>query len=201
MIRLLIASSLLIGTTGMALYPAAAANLPGANGMTIAQAAPAPPEQSPAEQRPPGRQHRQIDFAAAASELGISEAELREALGVTADSSTQTGHRRLDIPGAAASLNVTEERLVEALGIPPRPPRPDLAAAADRLGVSEDELKAALGIPENPPAEGARSQRPPRSDFAAAAATLGVSEQQLVEALGIPARPPGDRPDDRPANP
>ncbi|MBD1866802.1 hypothetical protein H6F95_05680 [Cyanobacteria bacterium FACHB-471] len=199
MIRLLIASSLLVGTMGLTLYQANPATslemgvsseaiTPTGEVLRIAQATPQEPRE--------GRTRRQIDFAAAASELGISEAELREALGISADSSTEPGQRqRLDIPGAATRLNVTEERLVEALGIPPRRPRPDFAAAAATLGVTEDELTAALGIPKNPPAEGEQAGRPPRPDFAAAAETLGVTEQQLREALGVPdCQQEGDRP-------
>jgi hypothetical protein len=179
MIRLLIASSLLVGTVGLTLYQAnPATSLE--TGTPLEAIAQATTDQAPRE----GRGRRQIDFAAAASELGISEAELREALGITADSSTEPGQRpRLDISGAATRLNITEERLVEALGIRPRP---DLAAAAATLGVTEDELKAALGIPENPPTEGEQAERPRRPDFTAAAETLGVTEQQLREALGVP---------------
>lgn len=149
------------------------------------------------QQREGRRNHRGPDFAAAAQKLGISEADLKAALGVTSDSHGTPGtpgqRPRLDIKGAAAKLGITEEQLVNALGIPPRPPRPDFAAAAQKLGVSEADLKAALGVPTNPPSTPPTpGQRPPRPDFKAAAAKLGVTEEQLVNALGIPPRPPED---------
>jgi hypothetical protein len=148
------------------------------------------PQPNQSQQQRPSRPR--IDFAAAAAKLGVSEAQLKTALGVS-NTNTTTGQkpRRLDIPGAATKLGVTEQQLVEALGIPPRPPRPNFAEAASKLGVSEAQLKEALGVPANPPTEGDRQQRPPRPDLASAAAKLGVTEQQLVEALGIPPRPPG----------
>jgi hypothetical protein len=62
---------------------------------------------------PPGRP----DFAAAAEALGVSEADLLEALDVPAE------------PPAPGE---------------PRPERPDLAAAAQELGVTEAELQEAL---------------------------------------------------------
>lgn len=137
----------------------------------------------------------QIDFAAAATKLGITEAQLREALGVN---TTNGQKRRPDIKAAATKLGISEQQLVQALGLPNRPPGPDFAAAAAKLGVSEAQLKAALGVPANPPNTGDRRQRPPRPDFQAAAAKLGVTEQQLIEALGVPPHPPSG---DRPANP
>lgn len=147
-------------------------------------------------QQPEGRRpHREPDFAAAAEKLGITEAALKAALGVTSDTQATPGQRpRLDIPGAATTLGITEEQLVNALGMPPRPPRPDFAAAAQKLGVSEADLKAALGVPATPPAPG---EHPPRPDFQAAAAKLGVTEAQLIEALGVPPRPFQNGPSNR----
>lgn len=161
---------------------------------------PAIAQNPPQPDAPPGQQgqHRppKIDFAAAAAKLGVSEAQLKQALGVPNSPNGQK--RRPDLKAAAAKLGVSEAQLVQALGIPPRPPRPDFAAAASKLGVSEAQLKAALGVPAKPPSSDDRSQRPPRPDFKAAAAKLGVTEQQLVDALGVPPHPPSD---ERPANP
>uniref|UniRef100_A0A832H380 Uncharacterized protein n=1 Tax=Oscillatoriales cyanobacterium SpSt-402 TaxID=2282168 RepID=A0A832H380_9CYAN len=140
------------------------------------------------QRRPP----RQIDFATAAAKLGVSEAQLKDALGVNnADGQKQ----RPDIQGAATKLGVTEQQLVQALGLPQRPPGHNFAEAASQLGVTETQLKEALGIPNSPPNPGDRAQRPPRPDFEAAAAKLGVTEQRLVEVLRIPTRPhSGERP-------
>jgi hypothetical protein len=81
----------------------------------------------PNQQQEGRRNHRGPDFAAAAQKLGISEADLRAALGVTSDSQATPGtpgqRPRLDIKGAAAKLGITEEQLINALGIPPRPPQ------------------------------------------------------------------------------
>ena len=80
------------------------------------------------ERRHPPR----IDFAAAAKQLGITEAKLIEALGLPAkppEAPTTTNSPPclpppppLDIPGAANKLGVTEAQLIKVLGIPPRPP-------------------------------------------------------------------------------
>jgi hypothetical protein len=154
-------------------------------------------------QQQEGRRHRGPNFAAAAQKLDISEATLKEALGVPANPPSTPpapGQRppRPDFKAAAAKLGITEEQLVNALGIPPRPPRPDFAAAAQKLGVSEANLKEALGVPANPPSTPPTpGQRLPRPDFKAAAEKLGVTEEQLINALGIPPRPPqdGNQPD------
>jgi hypothetical protein len=117
--RLLIAAAmpLLFGILGFAaLSRADAANQTEADGTAITQnAAPF----SPDGQRP---QRPQIDFAAAAATLNVSEAELREALGVPENAPTDAQGRppRPDIQGAAAELGVTEQQLVEALGLPLR---------------------------------------------------------------------------------
>lgn len=147
----------------------------------------------PNQQQEGQRNHRGPDFAAAAQKLGISEAKLKEALGVPANPTPGQRPPRPDFKAAATKLGITEQQLVDALGIPPHPPRPDFAAAAQKLGVSEANLKAALGVPANPPSTPPTpGQRPPRPDFKAAAAKLGVTEQQLVDALGIPPHPPQD---------
>lgn len=78
------------------------------------------------QQQQPRRQPPRIDFAAAAQKLGVTEAQLKEALGVPAEppSEPPTGNPppRPDIKGAAEKLGVTEQQLIEALGIPPHPP-------------------------------------------------------------------------------
>ena len=72
------------------------------------------------------------DFAAAATKLGVTEAQLKAALGVPANPPN---------PGDRSQ----------------RPPRPDFAAAATKLGVTEAQLKAALGVPPHPPSDGGAS--------------------------------------------
>jgi hypothetical protein len=64
------------------------------------------------QHRPPGPP---IDFVTAAKKLGITEANLKEYLGMPAEPP------RPDIRGAATKLNITEDKLIEALGLPPRP--------------------------------------------------------------------------------
>ncbi len=191
----LIALPVLIGTFGCVAQNKTAAQ----TSNQLAQASSQPNQQQE------GRgNHRGPDFAAAAQKLGISEAKLREALGVPTNPQATPGQRppKPDFKAAAAKLGITEQQLVDALGIPPHPPRPDFAAAAQKLGVSEANLKAALGVPANPPSTlPTPGQRPPRPDFKAAAAKLGVTEEQLVNALGIPPRPPqdGNQPDESPS--
>ena len=136
----------------------------GASSHQMAQV-PQPPNQAP------DGQHKRpsIDFKAAANKLGVSEAKLKDALGVPAN------------PPNPSDPNA-------------RPPRPDFKSAATKLGVSEAKLKDALGVPANPPNPSDPNARPPRPDFKAAAAKLGVTEQQLVDALGIPPHRPGEGP-------
>jgi hypothetical protein len=167
------------------------------------------------------KERRRIDFSAAAAQLGTTEAELKEALGVPArppegdrpenrPENRPEGSRpaRPSFQEAATQLGVSEEQLTQALGLtidpqtgePSRPRnRPDLQAAATELGVTKEQLKAALGMPDRPPTEGPQGRRG-RLDIAGAATKLGVTEDQLIQALGIPARPAGDRPGDRPGN-
>ncbi len=71
--------------------------------------------------QPPPR----IDFASAAQKLGVTETQLKSALGVPEKPPIQplsAPPPRPDIKGAATKLGVTESKLIEALGIPPHPP-------------------------------------------------------------------------------
>lgn len=80
-----------------------------------------PPPNSTGGIQPPPR----IDFAAAAQKLGITETQLKSALGVPEKPPTQplvSPPPRPDIKGAATKLGVPESKLIEALGIPPKPP-------------------------------------------------------------------------------
>ncbi|MBT3190644.1 MAG: hypothetical protein HN736_13205 [Anaerolineae bacterium] len=165
----------------------------------------APDSQTPDGQGPQGQndgqQPPQIDFAAAASTLGITEDELKSAMG-------EPGQGPPDFLTVAAQLGISEEALITALGLPAggpdggqqgqsqnqdgqRPqqgqddgqqrPQIDLATAASTLGVTEDALKTALGEP---------GQGKP--DLAIVATELGVTEEALIDALGIPAGGPGN---------
>ena len=89
-------------------------------------------QSQPAADRDPRQPPPRIDFAAAAKQLGITEAKLIEVLGLPAkppEAPTASNSppclpppHPLDIPGAANKLGVTEARLIQILGIPPRPP-------------------------------------------------------------------------------
>ncbi len=152
------AMPLLIGSVGLLGSNQANATNPSRQ---VAQAAEPSNQQPNGQRRPP-----KIDFAAAATKLGVTEAQLKAALGVPAQPPSQSDRSQR--------------------------PRPDFKAAAAKLGVTEQKLKEALGVPAQPPSQADRSQRPPRPDFKAAAAKLGVTEEQLVQALGVPPRPPQD---------
>lgn len=117
-----------------------------------------------------GRGHGQ-GLANAAAQLGVSEADLKAALGLPAEPPT-----RPDLAAAAAQLGLSETDLREALrGNGPRGDRGQrLAHAATELGISEADLRTALGLPTEP------LQRP---DLATAAAALGVTEAELQDAL------------------
>lgn len=150
----------------------------------IAQATPATPPEG-------GRPHRRIDFAAAASQLGTTEPELRTALGLPAQPPERP---RPNLPAAASTLGVTEEQLRTALGITidpqtnrpvPSQTRPNLETAAAQLNVTEEQLRTALGIPDRSPT-GERPARP-QLDIAGAATRLGVTQEQVIRALGIEA--------------
>jgi hypothetical protein len=83
----------------------------------------------PPNQPPDGHQRRpRPNFAAASQKLGVTEQQLKDALGVPANPPN---------PSDRGS----------------RPPRPDFAAASQKLGVTEQQLKDALGIPPRPPGD------------------------------------------------
>ena len=84
------------------------------------------------------------DFAGAAVQLGTTEAELRNALGSSTRPGPGTRGRRSDFAAVAQQYGVSTETLLSALGVPTERPRPNLAAAAEQLGVSEDALHNAL---------------------------------------------------------
>ncbi|WOD39413.1 hypothetical protein [Nodosilinea sp. E11] len=121
-------------------------------------------------------------LATAAAQLGVSEANLRAALGIPTEMPP-----RPDLAAAATQLGVSETDLREVLrntmrqarqNRPATGERPDpraaLAAAAAQLGVSSAQLQSALGLP---------AELPPRPDLAVVATQLGVSEADLREAL------------------
>lgn len=122
-----------------------------------------------------GGQGRGLEEAAA--QLGVSEADLKAALGLPAERPP-----RPDLAAAATQLGISETDLREALRSNRQTARQEgemgrgqaLAATAAQLGVSEADLKTALGLPAEPP---------PRPDLAAAATQLGVSETDLRDAL------------------
>jgi hypothetical protein len=99
----------------------------------IAQATDAPNSPPDGQHKPP-----RIDFAAAAAKLGVTEAQLKDALGVPAN------------PPSPSDRNQ-------------RPPRPNFNDAAKKLGVTEQQLTDALGIPPHPP-DGDRPANPPDGD-------------------------------------
>lgn len=113
----------------------------------------------------------------AAAQLGVSEADLKAALGLPAERPP-----RPDLAATATQLGISETDLQEALHSNRRAARQEgelsrgqaLAATAAQLGMSEADLKTALGLPAEPP---------PRPDLATAAAQLGVSETDLRDAL------------------
>ncbi len=85
--------------------------------------------------RPPDSMRRtpRINFAAAAVKLGVTEAKLKNAMGLPAQPPSQSEQMkrppRPNFKAAAAKLGVTEQQLVQALGLPPHPPSPDGASA------------------------------------------------------------------------
>jgi hypothetical protein len=114
------ATALLLGFSSLTFPDRTTAN----SNTVLAQSQPEPSQ----ERRHPPR----IDFAAAAKQLGVTEAELIEALGLPAKPPEPPSDNNrppipppgppLDIPGAAKKLGVTEAELIQILGIPPRPP-------------------------------------------------------------------------------
>jgi hypothetical protein len=117
---LLTAVPVLIGSFGLISLNRANA---GVNFHKIAQVS-EPSNQPPDGQRKPHRP----DFKAAAAKLGVTEQQLKDALGVRANPPSQSDRSQ-------------------------RPPRPDFKAAATKLGVTEQQLKDALGVPANPPGD------------------------------------------------
>ncbi len=113
-------TALLLGFSSLTFPDRTTAN----SNTVLAQSQPEPSQ----ERRHPPR----IDFAAAPKQLGVTEAELIEALGLPAKPPEPPSENnrppnppprpRLDIPGAAKKLEVTEAELIQILGIPPRPP-------------------------------------------------------------------------------
>jgi hypothetical protein len=200
----LLAAMLIAGCSGgdesvqetQAVEPADTENVEG-------QAAP-PAEEAPANapgQGEPGERgfgFGQLDLAAAAEQLGVTEEQLSAALG-------DLSQGMPDLEAAAAQLGVTVEELSAVLGFQGGGmpggrgfdiSQLDLAAAAEQLGVTEEELTAALGD---------LSQGMP--DFEAAAAQLGVTVDELYTALGFPegftpgeGGPNGGGPGEPPAN-
>lgn len=150
---------------------AAAALMFGSLGFTVTSLAGPAQADSQSEISPDGcRRFRGPDFAAAAAQLGVSEDQLKAALGVPAE------RPQPDFAGAAAQLGTTEAELRSALRASRGQGRrsfPDLEAVAQQYDVTAAELADALGIP-------AERQRP---DLAAAAAELGVTEAALTDAL------------------
>ena len=124
-----------------------------------------------------GMGQRGARLEAAATQLGVSEDALRDALGIP-DQPPQ----RPDMATAAAELGTTEDELRETMhnfmqtqrqarqGQGPHDGPPDFTALAQQYGVSEAEFRRIMGIPDRP-------------DFAAAAAQLGVTEDALRSAL------------------
>ncbi len=99
--------------------------------------------QTPQEQRRPRRQ--KPNLKAAAEKLGITEQQLKDALGRPPQP---------DFAAAASKLGTSEGELKEALGLPENPPeagegqkrpRPDFKAAAAKLGVTKQQIKEAFG--------------------------------------------------------
>ena len=119
------------------------------------------------------------DLVAAARRLGISEQQLRNALGVPGNGRGRTGNSGRRPPRRDSSAGLGRPGNVIQLGSNPSgrlepERRPDLAAAARRLRISEQTLRNALG--------------PPPPDLAAAARKLGISEQTLHNALDFSSR-------------
>lgn len=112
-VLILAAMPLMVSACGVA---GADNNQPDATGQTPAG------EQQGQSRRP----RRKIDFAAAAQKLGVTEAQLKDALEIPATPEAPDGTRRRsrpDLNAAATKLGVTEEKLRDALGISAR--RPD----------------------------------------------------------------------------
>jgi DNA-binding phage protein len=124
--------------------------------------------------RGPGFLSNATQISEAATELGVTEEVLREALNSTAGG-------RPNLTAAAQQLGVTRQQLTDALGMSVRGPgflsnATQISEAATKLGVTEEVLRKALN-----------SSTGGRPDLTAAAQQLGVTQQQLSDALGIQA--------------
>lgn len=119
------ATALLLGFSSLTFPDRTTAN----SNTLLSQSSPEPSQERRHPPHPP-----RIDFATAAKQLGVTEAQLIEALGLPAKlPAPPIDNNRppcppppppLDIPGAAKKLGVTEAQLIKVLGIPPRPPYP-----------------------------------------------------------------------------
>jgi hypothetical protein len=118
------ATALLLGLSSFTLGDRATVSF----NIALGQSQPAPDRERRLGPHPP-----RIDFAAAAKQLGTTEAQLIEALGLPAkppEPPSDNNNRPLypppppplDIRGAAKKLGVTEAQLIQILGIPSRPP-------------------------------------------------------------------------------
>jgi hypothetical protein len=194
---------LLLAGTGLSLFmPLATAQ----TGPRVAQTE--RPSRGEHNQREGGRWGQggpRLNLAAAAEQLGTTEAELRSALGLPApgeqpDREAMMARRQAmrqqaaaRLSAAAAELGVEEADLVAAMRSQWQQRSQNgrgLTAMAEELGVSEDALRSAL-MPENGWPEGARvGGRRPGLDIAAAAEALGVTEAEVIDALGLSQRRP-----------
>jgi hypothetical protein len=125
-----------------------------------------------------GRGSRGQHLATAATQLGVTEAELKAALGVPTErperpdlaaAATQLGTTEAELRASMRSA-MQEQRQSQGQGQGHRHGPPDFTAVAQQYGVSEAEFRAILGIPDRP-------------DLAAAATQLGVTEAELRNAL------------------
>jgi len=121
----LLAIPVLVGTFGCGALHQATAQSPN----QLAQNSSQPDQQGEGH-----KNHRRLDFAAAAQKLGVSEAQLKDALGIPAN--LQPGQR---------------------------PPRPDFAAAATKLGVTQQQLMDALGVHPHSHQDGKQPNASPTS--------------------------------------
>lgn len=97
------------------------------------------PSGTPGQGKP---EMKEIDYAAAAETLGVSETDLKTAIGVSETTETDVS------------------------GTPGQPKRMDLATAAEKLGVTEEALKEALGMTDmgGGPNGGKASEETPPTD-------------------------------------
>ena len=81
-----------------------------------------------------------IDYAKAATTLGVTEDALKAAMG-----NPGTPKEKPDTTALATKLGVTEDALKTAMES--QQGKPDNAALAAKLGISEDKVKEAMGTP------------------------------------------------------